>query len=77
MLKNKIKKIFWGLICFSGINFIYSKIFPTKLFLICGHSISSEKNKKKLSHKLYKDLSIDKKFLEKQIKYLLKKDIIF
>lgn len=70
MLKNKIKKIFWGLIYFSGINFIYNKIYPRRLVLIGGHSVSS-------GDKTYKDLSIDKNFLESQIKYLLKQGYTF
>ena len=72
-----IKKIFWGLVYFLGINFIYNKIKPAKLLLVGGHSISSKEDKEKLHHKLYKDYSIDKKFLEKQIKYLLRKNYRF
>lgn len=70
MLKNKAKKIFWGLIYFSGINFIYNKISPAALFLIGGHSVSK-------GDETYKDLSIDKGFLEGQIKYLLKQGYTF
>ncbi len=70
MLKDRIKKIFWALIYFSGINFIYNKINSRKLFLIGGHSVSSGNN-------IYKNLSIDKGFLEKQIKYLLKQKYVF
>jgi len=67
---NKIKKIFWWLIYFSGINWIYNKIFSNKLFLIGGHSVSK-------GNKTYKDLSIDKEFLESQIRYLLKQGYTF
>lgn len=70
MLRSAIKKLFWGLVYFSGINWIYNKIFPTKLFLIGGHSVSS-------GNDTYKNLSIDKGFLEKQIKYLLKQKYTF
>lgn len=70
MLKNKLKKIFWGLIYSSGINFIYNKIFPTKLFLIGGHSVSK-------GGETYKDLSIDKEFLKNQIRYLLRQGYTF
>jgi len=65
------------LLYFSGINFIYNKINPAKLFLIGGHSVSSKKNRKKLRYKFYKNYSIGKKFLEKQIKYLLRKGYRF
>lgn len=77
MLKNIVKKIFWGSVYFLGINFIYNKIKPTKLLLVGGHSISSEENREKLHHEFYKDCSIDKNFLKKQIKYLLRKDYRF
>jgi len=72
MLRDAIKKIFWTLIYFSGINFIYNKAFPIRLVLIGGHSVSSKENKKELSNELYQELSIDKEFLEAQIRYLLK-----
>lgn len=70
MSKNKLKKIFWGLVYFSGINFIYNKIFPKRLVLIGGHSVSK-------GNKTYKDLSISKSFLEDQIRYLLKQRYTF
>jgi len=70
MLENIIKKIFWAIVYFSGINWFYNKIFPNKLVLIGGHSVSS-------NNKTYKDLSIDRNFLEDQIKYLLKQGYTF
>lgn len=77
MLKNNLKKLFWGLVYFSGINFIYNKLFPVRLLLIGGHSVYSAENKKALNGELYADLSIDKGFLEKEIEYLLKNNYTF
>ena len=62
---------------FSGVNFVYNKIFPNKIFLIGGHSIYGTENKEILHNELYQDLSIDKNFLEKEIEYLSKSGYVF
>jgi len=72
MLRDRVKKIIAGLLYFSGINFIYNKIYPQRLILIGGHSIIKYGNKNDVVVENYKDLSIDDRFLEKQINYLLK-----
>ncbi|MDP2947295.1 MAG: polysaccharide deacetylase family protein [Nanoarchaeota archaeon] len=72
MLRDKVKKIIAGILYFSGINFIYNKIYPQRLILIGGHSVIKHGNKTDAIAEIYKDLSIDDKFLEKQINYLLK-----
>jgi peptidoglycan/xylan/chitin deacetylase (PgdA/CDA1 family) len=77
MLRNKIKKIMAGLLYFSGINFIYNKIFVNRLVLIGGHSVIKYKNENNPNDETYKELSIDDKFLEEQIKYLLKSNYKF